>query len=133
MSLHNPFADQTRRYKSTNKIKALIPLKDTVIVSDMSFGERFTNSGIVLLGDDGKASGIRPRWCKVYAVGPDQHEVKIGEWILVAHGRWSRGVDVEIDEVQLTLRRVDPKDIMVSSDTLPVDDTISDAVSGNPV
>lgn len=133
MSLHNPFADQTRRHQFTNKVSKLIPLQDHVIVSDMSFGERFTNSGLVLLGDDGKSSGIRPRWCRVYAVGPDQQDVKVGEWICVAHGRWSRGFEVETPEGQFTLRRVDPKDIMLSSDELPKDDTLSDAISGNPV
>ena len=133
MAVTNPFADQTRRYQAVNKIGKLIPLGDTVIVSDMSFGERFTNSGIVLLGDDGKASGIRPRWGRVFAVGPDQNDVKVGDWIFVAHGRWSRGIEVEIDGVSLTLRRVDPKDIMLSSDYLPQDDTMSTAISGNPV
>lgn len=133
MSLHNPFADQTRRLQFVNKVKTLTPLHDHIIVSDMSFGERFTNSGIVLLGDDGKSSGIRPRWCRVWAVGPDQTTVKVGEWICVAHGRWSRGFEVETDEGKFTLRRVDPNDVLLSSDELPKDDTLSDAVSGNPV
>ena len=132
MALENPFADQTRRYQFTNKVQKIVPLQDHVIVSDMSFSERFTNSGLVLLADDGKSSGIRPRWCRVYAVGPEHRDVKVGEWILVAHGRWSRGFEVETPEGKFTLRRVDPKDIMLSSDELPSDGTLSDAISGNP-
>lgn len=127
MTVKNPF-DQSRKFQFVNNIKKIIPLGDTVIVSDMSFTERFTTGGIVLLGDDGKSSGIRPRWGRVHAVGPDQHDVSVGEWVLVAHGRWSRGVEVETDAGKFTLRRVDPKDIILSSDSLPTDDTISSAI-----
>jgi co-chaperonin GroES (HSP10) len=131
MSVKNPF-DQTRKFQFVNTVKKIAPLGNTVIVSDMSFTERFTTGGIVLLGDDGKSSGIRPRWARVYAVGPDQHDVSVGDWVLVAHGRWSRGIEMEINNTKCTLRRVDPKDIMLTSDSLPTDDTISEAISGNP-
>lgn len=129
--LDNPY-DQTRKFQFVNKVKKIVPLGDTVIVTDMTFGERFTTGGIVLPGDDGKASGIRPRWGRVYAVGPDQHDVEIGEWVCVAHGRWSRGLEVETDDGKYTLRRVDPKDILLKSDYRPNDDTMSSAISGNP-
>lgn len=132
MAQINPF-DQKTKYKFANKIETIRPLGNTVIVSDMNFKERFTKSGIVLLSDDGKSDGIRPRWGRVFAVGPDQLDVAVGEWICVAHGRWSRGIDIENSTGQHTLRRVDPKDILLSSATEPSDDTISDALSGNPV
>jgi co-chaperonin GroES (HSP10) len=104
------------------------PLRDAVIVSEMVFAERFTTSGIVLPSDNGKSTGIRPRWGQVYAVGPDQHDVQVGEWVCVAHGRWTRGIDVEDETGKHTLRRVDPKDIMLSADELPNDMTFSDAI-----
>jgi co-chaperonin GroES (HSP10) len=129
--LDNPY-DQTRKFQFVNKVKNIMPLDNTVIVGDMSFGERFTSSGIIIPGDDGKASGIRPRWGRVYAVGPNQHDVQVGEWICIAHGRWSRGLEVETEEGKFTLRRVDPKDIMLSSDTRPNDDTMSTAITGTP-
>ena len=69
-------------------------IKDHVIVADMDFGERVTKGGIIKLEDDGKDEGIRPRWGRVYSVGPEQKDVKIGEWVLVKHGRWTRGVDI---------------------------------------
>ena len=50
----------------------LVPLKDKVFVSDMEFGEEFTQSGIILQSSNGKSEGIHPRWGKVWAVGPDQ-------------------------------------------------------------
>ena len=104
------------------------PLNDSVIVADMIFDERFTTGGIVLLNDNGKSTGIRPRWGQVYAVGPEQHEVTVGQWVCVAHGRWTRGIEVEDETGKQTLRRVDPKDIMLVSDEQPQDETFSSAI-----
>jgi co-chaperonin GroES (HSP10) len=106
----------------------LKPLRDAVIVSEMNFDERLSTGGIVLVKDNGKSSGIRPRWGRVYAVGPDQHAVKVGTWICVEHGRWTRGLDIEDEHGKQTLRRVDPKDIMMESDEMPQDVTFSDAI-----
>ena len=47
------------------KIKAIKALHDNVLVTEMNFKERFSSGGIVIVGDDGKASGIRPRWGKI--------------------------------------------------------------------
>lgn len=106
----------------------LKPLNDSVIVSDMTFDERISTGGIVILNDNGKGTGIRPRWGQVYAVGPEQHDVQVGEWILVAHGRWTRGIEIEDETGKKMLRRVDPKDIMLQTDQQPQDETFSDAV-----
>jgi co-chaperonin GroES (HSP10) len=106
------------------------PLKNSVIVSDMVFDQRIMSSGIILPNDNGTGSGIRPRWGQVYAVGPTQQEVEVGQWICVAHGRWTRGIDIEDESGKKTLRRVDPNDILMVSDTEPgPDDTMSDAVN----
>jgi co-chaperonin GroES (HSP10) len=106
----------------------LRPLNDTVVVTDMTFDERITTGGIVLLNDNGKSTGIRPRWAQVYAVGTDQQDVVAGQWICVAHGRWTRGIDIEDESGKQTLRRVDPKDILLVSNEQPQDETFSDAV-----
>lgn len=130
MAVENPF-DQKIGYKFTNKIKGLTPLHDHVIVADMNFSGRQLSSGVILLGDDGTSNGIRPRWAKVFAVGPDQKQVTPGQWVLVEHGRWSRGVEVEIEDTHYTLRRVDPESMIFVSDEEPAaDDTISTAVDG---
>ena len=123
MKLNNPF-DTSIKYQFTNKIKGIIPIKDHVIVSDMNFGERTLSTGIVLLSDDAKSTGIRPRWAKVYAVGPDQKDVNPNQWILVEHGRWTRGVKVEIDDIAFTVRRVDADAILAVSDEQPNSDDI---------
>jgi len=104
------------------------PLNDVVIVGEMIFDQRFTKGGIVLLNDNGKSTGIRPRWGQVYAVGPEQHDVRVGEWVCVAHGRWTRGIDIQDETGQHTLRRVDPKDILMSANEQPDDLTFSQAI-----
>jgi hypothetical protein len=112
------------------KINGLRALNDHVLVTDMQFGQRQLSSGLILLNDDGKGEGIRPRWAKVYSIGPDQKDVDIGQWILIAHGRWTRANEVEINGVEMKLRRVDPADILMISDTDPgTDDSLSTAVN----
>jgi co-chaperonin GroES (HSP10) len=113
-----------------HRITRLRALNDTVLVKDMQFKDRKLSSGIILPGDNGKATGIRARWGQVYRIGPDQKDVRPGQWICVAHGRWTRGLDIEDDEGAKTIRKIDPKDILLVSDEHPgTDDTISDAVS----
>lgn len=106
----------------------LKPLNDSVIVGDMTFDERISTGGIVLLNDNGKSLGIRPRWGRVYAVGPDQQDVQVGEWVCIAHGRWTRGIEIEDESGKQTLRRVDPKDILIQTDEEPKDETFSTAI-----
>lgn len=109
-----------------HKVNAIKPLHDSVIVSDMNFDERKTSSGIVVVGDDGKNSGIRPRWGKVYAIGPDQKDVQVGQFVLVAHGRWTRGIKIEDNHGVHMIRRIDTNDILAVSDEPVIDDTMGD-------
>lgn len=103
------------------------PLKDYIVVTDMHFDQRITTSGIILLNDDMKGTGIRPRWARIYKFGPEYNgDLKIGQYICVAHGRWTRGIDIEDEEGKKTLRRVDPDDILLVSDEPMQDEYISD-------
>lgn len=112
------------------KIKSLQALNAHVLVTDMQFGERRLGSGIIMLNDDGKGEGIRPRWAQVFAVGPEQQDVRVGQWVLVAHGRWTRANEIEVDGEKKSLRRVDHNDILMVSDTEPTEsEGLSDAVS----
>ena len=123
----------TKAAYAPHKVQKLRPLKDTVLVTDMVFKERKLNSGIILMNDNGTTAGIRPRWGRVYAVGPDQTQYAVGDWICVAHGRWTRGVEIEDADGQVvTIRKVDPKDVLLMSDEQPSDDTMSDAVQVSP-
>jgi len=109
------------------KVNEIRALKDHVLVADMNFEGRKLSSGILLLGDDLRSAGIRPRWAQVYAVGPEQTDIQVGQWVLVAHGRWTRGVDIEDQTGDVTIRRIDTNDILMVSDTEPSDDNISTA------
>lgn len=111
-----------------HQIKSLQPLGRTVIVEDMLFDQRQLSSGVILLNDNGTTAGIRPRWARVYAVGPEQTDVTVGQWICVAHGRWTRGVEIEDTQGVRTIRKIDPNDILLVSATQPADDTMSDAI-----
>lgn len=102
------------------------PIKDTIIVCDMKFDERISNGGIVIINDDMKNHGIRPRWGKIYALGPDVKGLEVGQYIMVSHGRWTRGIKIEDENGEVVIRKVDPKDILLVSDE-PVNDlTFSD-------
>lgn len=113
------------------KVENIRTLKDFILVTDMNFGERTTSGGLVLLNDDRRSAGVRPRWAKIYAIGETQKDFKVGQWILVSHGRWTRGVTIEVDGGELTIRRVDPNDILLVSDEQPSDDTLSNVVEIN--
>jgi co-chaperonin GroES (HSP10) len=106
------------------KISSIKPLRDDVIIVDMEFGEQATKSGIIVRSDDGKTHGIKPRWGKVYAVGPKQQDVKIGQWVLVEHGRWTRGVNIEDVDGEKTIRKIDTNAMMMISDTPPENDVV---------
>ena len=99
----------------------LIPIKDRVFVTDMESGERVTRGGIIITDDDGKERGIRDRWARVFAVGPDAaDDLKKGDWILVAHGRWTPGVDLETSNGTVRVWLVEyPESVLVVSDEDP--------------
>lgn len=111
----------------------LIPLNNNILVKDMNFDEQKTVSGIIIRSDDGKSHGVKPRWCQVWAIGPNQTDVKVGEWILVEHGRWTRGVNVRDESGDtITIRRVEPESVMLQSDYKPSDVYIGDEVGASP-
>jgi hypothetical protein len=90
----------------------------------MNFDQKISHNGIIIPSGDKKLEGIHARWARVYAIGPKQQDVKIGQYVLVSHGRWTRGLLIEDPEGKKTIRRIDNKDIlMVSNDTMQ-DETI---------
>jgi co-chaperonin GroES (HSP10) len=103
------------------------PIGKRVLVYKMRFGDIKTKGGLILLDDDGKEQGIHPRWGQVYAVGAKQEDVTVGQWILVAHGRWTRGMLVEKDGVKEEVRMVDEKDILLVSDEEPLEEAAKQA------
>jgi co-chaperonin GroES (HSP10) len=99
----------------------LKPLRDNVLVTDMNFEEQTTASGIIIQSDDGKSHGVKSRWARVWAIGPEQQDVKVGEWIYIDHGRWTRGIKVEDDGQEIVIRRVETSSILLQADERPSD------------
>jgi len=110
------------------KIKSFKALQNYVIVTDMNFKEKISHGGIIIPNSDGKLEGIHARWGKVYAVGPRQQDIRAGQYVLVRHGRWTRGTLIEDQEGEKTIRRVDDADILMVSDDPQQDESI-----GNPI
>lgn len=103
-----------------NVVKGKVnPIRDNVLITEMEFGEERTTTGIIIQNLNGKTAGIKARWGRVWAVGPEQKDVTVGNWICVAHGRWTRGIKVDDGGEEITIRRVDNKDILLVSDTKP--------------
>lgn len=100
-------------------VKNVRAIKNSVIVTDMDFGEITTKSGIVLRSDDGKSHGVKPRWGLVYKAGPEQTDVKEGQWILIEHGRWTRKIKIDDGLGIKEIQRVDTEAILAVSDEKP--------------
>jgi len=98
------------------KKKEIKAIQNHVIVTDMAFDVTITRGGLWIPNDNGTGNGIRPRWGRVYAVGKQEKDIRVGQWVLVAHGRWTRGLDIEDESGKRTIRRIDPKDILMVSD-----------------
>lgn len=107
-----------------DRVKKIRALQDHVIVTDMNFDQKISHGGIIIPNTDGKLEGIHPRWGRVYAIGNRQQDIRVGQYVLVKHGRWTRGVDIVDDDGEKTIRRVDQNDILMVSDEPVQDETI---------
>lgn len=91
----------------------LVAIDDHVIVVDMDAEDEKIVNGIIILSERGGDRGVHPRWAQICAIGPKQEDVRVGEWVLVDHGRWTRGIKLEDGRVY---RKVDTDDILLVSD-----------------
>ena len=106
---------------------------DRVLVTNMYFGEQKTKGGLILRDDDGTTRGIYPRWGKVYSKGPqNKDEFNEGDWILVEHGRWTRGIALETDDGDIEVRMVDAECILGYSKEKPNDVQIGAEYESGP-
>ena len=116
-----------KRNLTTAKFDNFQAIGDHILVYGMEFRERLSRGGIIMINDDMKSAGIRPRWARVYAVGPKSKEdIKVGDYIMIAHGRWSRGMTIEDSEGEKVIRKIDPNDILLISETPVNDYTMTD-------
>lgn len=96
------------------------PLKSNVFVTDLDSGPHKTSGGILLPDDNMSERGIRPRWGRVYCVGPAITEVRPGNWIYVEHARWTTAIELELPTGVVCMWRVDwPNAVLLVSDSDP--------------
>jgi len=98
------------------KFNKFTALHDEIIICDMEFRETITRQGIWIPNDNGTGAGIKARWGRVWAVGPEQKYVKPGQWIMLEHARWSRGIEVLENGKIITIRRADKNAILLIAD-----------------
>jgi co-chaperonin GroES (HSP10) len=108
------------------------PLKERILAELLGLDERVTASGIVIAGENGKDRGVRPRWAKVHLVGEGIDWVKPGQYLLVAHGRWSRQFECEHEGQKLKLVHLDNKECLIVADELPVDNYVGVGIDTTP-
>jgi co-chaperonin GroES (HSP10) len=93
------------------------PISDHIIVTDIETElERMSTGGIIIPTESRSDRGIRPRWAYVYAVGPEQLDVEPNTWILIEHGRWTRGVKLSDGKVY---RKVNTNDVLLATNEKP--------------
>jgi hypothetical protein len=106
---------------ATKQLKVRALSKD-ILVINMDMGEMRSAGGIVIQSDNGKAHGVKPRWAQVYKVGKDcEIDVKVGQWILIEHGRWTRKIKIDDGEGEKEFQKVEVKSIMAVADEKPND------------
>lgn len=99
------------------------PIHGDVLVTDMHFGETKTAGGIIIQSDDAKAHGVKPRWARVYAKGPENKDpYNVGDWVLIEHGRWTRKIQLETNEGEkIEIQKVEVESILAWQNEAPSD------------
>lgn len=114
-------------------MKIVKPLKERILAELLGLEQRVTSGGIIIQSENGKDRGVRPRWAKVHYVGDGIDWVVPGQYILVAHGRWSRQFEVESETGEtLKLVHLDNKECLIVADELPGDDYVGVGIDTKP-
>jgi hypothetical protein len=108
------------------------PLANRVLAELMGLEQKVTASGIIIQGENGKDRGIRPRWARVRLVGEGIDWVKPGQYVLVAHGRWSRQFNCEHEGEKMKLVHLDNNECLIVTDEEPLDDFVGTGIDTTP-
>lgn len=111
-----------------NRIKAdsFRPIKENVFVSDLDTGPHITAGGIIRPDDNMTATGVRPRWGRIWAIGPEVEGVQVGEWVFIEHARWTNSIDIELPSGLVRIWKVDwPGSVLLASPNDPREKQLS--------
>lgn len=109
----------------------ITPVGEWIATKIIDKGSKISAGGIIVLDDNMKQSGIRPRWAKVLAVGPDvdpRDNINVGDFLLLEHLGWVRGMEIEVDGTEQTVHWTIPEKIVLIGDDL--DETNLPTVEG---
>ena len=109
----------------------IIPRTDNIFCTDGDFGDKTTESGIIVKATIGKSSGVTPRWFKVFDVGPEIDWLKPGQWVYVEYGRWTEGFTVRDDRLEegQKIWKVEPQACMLLTDEDPTQNQLNISTS----
>lgn len=95
-------------------------LTNKILCHYIEKGQQKSTGGILLLDDDNREGGIRPRWMQVHSVGPEVTDVKEGQWVMVEHGRWTHAMIMRDDnDEEFTVWGAEEESILLVSDEQP--------------
>lgn len=76
----------------------LTPLGDKVLAKMIDNFDGWTQkqsaAGLFMPDTPDTDGAQRPRWFAVTHIGPKQEDLEVGDYVLVANGRWSQGLDI---------------------------------------
>lgn len=100
------------------KLKAY---KDNILCINGDFGDKVTESGLLIKSTIGKDEGITARWFEIFEVGPEVDWLQPGQWVYVEYGRWTEGFTCKDDRLEdgQKIWKVDPKGCMLIADEPP--------------
>lgn len=104
-------------------MRTINPLGNQIILINLEHGEKKTAAGLIIADDSTISAGdrgIKPRWAEVYAVGPEQKDVVVGQWVLMEHGRWSVGQTFDAGDTEIKFWVGDTNGVMGTSDVKPL-------------
>tara|TARA_B100000900_G_C20600730_1_gene725481 strand:+ start:3393 stop:3692 length:300 start_codon:yes stop_codon:yes gene_type:complete len=76
---------------------------------------RVTKGGVITLADNSEERGVRARWFQTISVGDEVDDITEGQYILVSHGRWTRGIEVDGEKIY----GIDVPEILGTSEEMP--------------
>jgi co-chaperonin GroES (HSP10) len=101
----------------------LNPLRDNVMAKMIEpvGALRKTHGGVLMTEHQQSEEFVRARWFVVTHVGPEQNDVTEGQYVLVSHGRWSRGIDFDNTHLEADkLFLIDNDELLMVSDIDPL-------------
>ena len=88
------------------------------LMIDSPDGYKATKSGILVNDKDATEDAVRPRWFKVYSLGPTANKgISVGQYVYVAHGRWTHGIKIDDEKIY----SLDNEEILAVSDENPME------------